>query len=125
MVDVNTGPRMRGLPQKYLFTYMLGHSPRYFQDNFAGKLGQKVKQAGQATIGIVGIVCFDMVRVTGSILVGGTIMASQRPGYAIILGIWAACYLGVVLMLTKRCVQLSKALSDEVSTSTGRLIDAI
>ncbi|MBV9045785.1 MAG: ABC transporter ATP-binding protein, partial [Alphaproteobacteria bacterium] len=64
-VDLNTGPRMRGLAQKYLFVYMLGHSPRYFQDNFAGKLGQKVKQAGQATIGILGIVCMDVVRVVG------------------------------------------------------------
>src|SRR5690242_3505860 len=116
MVDVNTGPRMRGLAQKYLFTYLLGHSPRYFQDNFAGKLGQKVKQAGQATIGIVGIVCFDMVRVTGAIIIGGAIMFNTRPDYAIVLVLWALLYLGVVLMLTKRCVQLSKALSDEVST---------
>jgi ATP-binding cassette subfamily B protein len=44
MVDVGTGPRMRGLAQKYLFSYLLGHSPRYFQDNFAGKLGQKVNR---------------------------------------------------------------------------------
>ena len=39
---------------------MLGHSPRYFQDNFAGKLGQKVKQAGQAAITILQIICFEM-----------------------------------------------------------------
>ncbi len=62
-VDRGTGPRMRGLAQKYLFTYLLGHSPRYFQDNFAGKLGQKVKQAGQSVIGILGIACMDLMRV--------------------------------------------------------------
>ena len=45
-----------------MFSYLLGHSPRYFQENFAGKLGQKVKQAGQAAIGILDIVCFDVVR---------------------------------------------------------------
>jgi ATP-binding cassette subfamily B protein len=125
VIDIGTSPRMRGLAQKYLFTYMLGHSPRYFQDNFAGKLGQKVKQAGQATIGIVGIVCFDMVRVTGSILIGGAIMANTHAAYAVILGVWTGVYIGTVLLLTRRCVVLSKALSDEVSTSTGRLIDAI
>jgi ATP-binding cassette subfamily B protein len=124
-IDVETSPRMRGLAQKYLFTYMLGHSPRYFQDNFAGKLGQKIKQAGQATIGILQIVCFDMVRVTGSVLLGGTLMYLQHPSYALILGAWTALYLGIVLALAKRCVVLSKALSDEISTSTGRMIDAI
>ena len=53
-VDVATSPRMRALAQKYMFTYLMGHSPRYFQENFAGKLGQKVKQAGQATVGVLG-----------------------------------------------------------------------
>jgi ATP-binding cassette subfamily B protein len=125
MVDVGTGPRMRGLAQKYLFTYLLGHSPRYFQDNFAGKLGQKVKQAGQAVIGILGIVCMDAVRVAGLIAIGGVLMYLQTPLYAAILTVWTALYLGIVFALARRCVVLSKALSDEISTSTGRLIDAI
>jgi ATP-binding cassette subfamily B protein len=124
-VDVNTGPRMRGLAQKYLFVYLLGHSPRYFQDNFAGKLGQKVKQAGQATIGILGIVCMDAVRVFGLVVIGAVLMALQAPTYAVILGVWTVIYLTVVVTLARRCVMLSKALSDEVSTSTGRLIDAV
>jgi ATP-binding cassette subfamily B protein len=124
-VDLNTGPRMRGLAQKYLFIYLLGHSPRYFQDNFAGKLGQKVKQAGQATIGILGIVCMDVVRVSGLVILGGVLMALQAPIYAVILLAWTVLYLSVVFVLARRCVLLSKALSDEVSTSTGRLIDAV
>ena len=61
--DVTLSPRMRALAQKYLFTYLMGHSPRYFQENFAGKLGQKVKQAGQATVSILNILGFEMVRV--------------------------------------------------------------
>ena len=124
-VDRDTGPRMRGLAQKYLFTYLLGHSPRYFQDNFAGKLGQKVKQAGQSVIGILGIACMDLVRVIGLVGIGGVLMAIQAPKYAVILVLWTVLYLGIVFSLARRCVVLSKALSDEVSTSTGRLIDAI
>ncbi len=124
-IDVNTAPRMRALAQKYLFVYMLGHSPRYFQENFAGKLGQKVKQAGQATVAILNILCLDMVRVTGLVLVGGVLMFEAQPAYAAVLALWTALYLGIVVSLAKRCVRLSKALSDEVSTSTGRLVDAI
>jgi len=37
----------------------------------------------------------------------------------------SALYLTVNFFLARRCVVLSKALSDEVSTSTGRLIDAV
>ncbi|HEY5339132.1 MAG TPA: ABC transporter ATP-binding protein [Rhizomicrobium sp.] len=124
-VDVQTSPRMRALAQKYLFVYMLGHSPRYFQENFAGKLGQKIKQAGQATVSILNILTLDMVRVTGLVLVGGVLMFAANATYAIILAAWTVLYLGIVISLAQRCVKLSKAFSDEVSTSTGRLVDAI
>ena len=124
-VDVATSPRMRALAQKYMFTYLMGHSPRYFQENFAGKLGQKVKQAGQATVGILGIVAFDMVRVAMLMLVGGVLMFMTHVTYALVLAVWGVLYLGIVFSLAKRCVVFSKALSNEISTSTGRLIDAI
>lgn len=124
-VDVETSPRMRALAQKYLFTYLLGHSPRYFQENFAGKLGQKIKQAGQATVSILSILCLDMVRVAFLVIVGGVLMYQANVAYALILTAWTLLYLGIVVSLARRCVSLSKAFSDEVSTSTGRLIDAI
>ncbi len=124
-VDIETSPRMRALAQKYLFVYMLGHSPRYFQENFAGKLGQKVKQAGQATVSILTILCLDMVRVSGLVLVGGALMFEAKASYAVILLLWTLLYLGIVVSLARRCVRLSKAFSNEVSTSTGRLVDAI
>jgi ATP-binding cassette subfamily B protein len=124
-VDVDMSPRLRALAQKYLFTYLLGHSPRYFQENFAGKLGQKIKQAGQATVSILSILCLDMVRVSGLIVVGGILMFFANAIYAVILVAWTALYLGIVVSLARRCVKLSKDFSEEVSTSTGRLIDAI
>ncbi len=124
-LDVEMSPRMRALAQKYLFTYLLGHSPRYFQENFAGKLGQKVKQAGQATVSILNILGFEMVRVTMLLLVGGVLMFRAHASYALVLAAWAVLYLSIVVSLARRCVALSKAFSEEVSTSTGRLIDAI
>ena len=110
-VDIATSPRMRALAQKYMFTYLMGHSPRYFQENFAGKLGQKVKQAGQATVGILAIIAFDMVRVTVLMLVGGVMMFLTHAAYAIVLAVWAVVYLAIIVSLARRCVVLSKALS--------------
>jgi ATP-binding cassette subfamily B protein len=124
-VDIYMSPRLRGLAQKYLFAYLLGHSPRYFQENFAGKLGQKIKQAGQATVSLLSILAFDSVRIIVLLAVGGALLALQHAFYAGLLFAWAAIYLSVVSYLARRCVVLSKAFSDEVSTSTGRIIDAI
>ena len=124
-IDIYMSPRMRALAQKYLFAYLMGHSPRYFQENFAGKLGQKVKQAGQATVSLLNIIAFDSVRIAVLLGVGGVLLSLQSGFYALVLFGWTAVYLAVVTWLAQRCVLLSKAFSDEVSTSTGRLIDAI
>ncbi|MCE9523830.1 MAG: ABC transporter ATP-binding protein/permease [Alphaproteobacteria bacterium] len=124
-IDIYMSPRMRALAQKYLFAYLMGHSPRYFQENFAGKLGQKVKQAGQATVSLLNILAFECVRILVLLAVGGILLALQNVFYAALLFGWAVIYLSVVTWLARRCVNLSKIFSDEVSTSTGRLIDAI
>ncbi|HAH10629.1 MAG TPA: ABC transporter ATP-binding protein [Alphaproteobacteria bacterium] len=124
-VDIAMSPRMRGQVQNYLFGYLLGHSPRYFQENFAGKLGQKVKQAGQTSIGVLQMVWFETTRLLVLMVVGGALLFAQHPFYAVVLGGWTIIYLVSVAMIARHCVTLSKALSDEVSTSTGRLIDAI
>jgi ATP-binding cassette, subfamily B, bacterial len=124
-IDIYMSPRMRALAQKYLFAYMMGHSPRYFQENFAGKLGQKVKQAGQATVSLLNILAFECVRIVVLLAVGGLLLAMQSGFYAALLFVWTAAYLAVVAWFARRCVVLSKVFSDEVSTSTGRLIDAI
>ena len=125
VIDIYMSPRMRGLAQKYLFSYLMGHSPRYFQENFAGKLGQKIKQAGQASVSLLNILAFECVRILILLTVGGVLLAAQNGFYAAILFGWAGVYLAVVTYLARRCVLLSKAFSDEVSTSTGKLIDAI
>ncbi|MEQ1753961.1 MAG: ABC transporter ATP-binding protein [Micropepsaceae bacterium] len=124
-IDIYMSPRIRGLAQKYLFAYLMGHSPRYFQENFAGKLGQKIKQAGQATVSLLNILAFECVRIVVLMSVGGVLLAMQSTLYAVALFGWAVIYLAVVTRLARRCVVLSKTFSDEVSTSTGRLIDAI
>ncbi len=124
-IDIYMSPRMRALAQKYLFAYLMGHSPRYFQENFAGKLGQKVKQAGQATVSLLNILAFECVRIVVLLSAGGVLLAMQSGFYAGVLFAWTAVYLAVVTWLAQRCVVLSKVFSDEVSTSTGRLIDAI
>jgi ATP-binding cassette subfamily B protein len=124
-VDVATSPRMRALAQKYMFTYLMGHSPRYFQENFAGKLGQKIKEAGRAILGILDILCFDASKITVILVVATTLMAVQAPLFAMLLVAWMTIYLAVTTALARRCVLLSKAFSAAVSTSTGRLIDSI
>ena len=61
MIDVRTAPYLRETVQNHMFGYLIGHSPRYFQDNFGGKLGQKVKEAAKACMNILEMITVKMV----------------------------------------------------------------
>jgi ATP-binding cassette subfamily B protein len=125
LIDIYVAPSMRKRVQTRMFGYLLGHSPRYFQENFAGKLGQKVKEAGRACISIMEMVCFDLTKITVMLIVSMALLIGQNGHLALLLGGWMVIYLIGSSLLAYRCVGLSKAFSAAVSTSSGKLIDAI
>jgi ATP-binding cassette subfamily B protein len=125
LMDLRFTPTLRAMIQSYLFSYTLEHSPRYFQENFAGKLGQKIKQAGQSTVQILGIVLHDCVRIVVILTMGVVLLLSTNVWFAVVLVGWTIAYLGLSALLARRCVELSRAYSNESSTATGRLIDAV
>jgi ATP-binding cassette, subfamily B, bacterial len=123
--DIRFSPPLRYMIQAYLFSYLIEHSPRYFQENFAGKLGQKIKQAGQSSLTLMNIVLHDTVRIVTILAVGIGLLIAANLVFAVIILTWTAIYLALSARLARRCLSLSRALSDEISTSTGRLIDVI
>ena len=125
VVDIYASPALRKRVQTRMFGYLLGHSPRYFQENFAGKLGQKVKEAGRACVSIMEMVCFDLVKITTMLVISVSLLVGQKAQLALLLVGWMLIYLIGSALLARRCVALSKAFSAAVSTSSGKLIDAI
>ncbi len=123
--DIRFSPPLRYMIQAYLFSYLLEHSPRYFQENFAGKLATKIKQAGQSSIQILGIVLHDAVRMVTILSISIGLLVSANRLYAVLLVGWTVIYLAISAKLAQRNLVLSKAFSNEVSTSTGKLVDAI
>ncbi len=125
LVDIKFSPVLRYMIQAYLFSYALEHSPRFFQENFAGKLGQKIKQAGQAPLSVLGIILHDGVRIVVILAIGLALLYGSSPIFASVFVGWTVVYLGLSAFLAKRCLKYSKTLSEEMATSTGRLVDAV
>ncbi|WP_376967399.1 ABC transporter ATP-binding protein (plasmid) [Azospirillum sp. A26] len=125
LVDLHTSPALRHAIQVRLFDHLIDHSPRYFQDNFAGNLGQKVKQAGQSAIQILEILTNDIIRIVVILAIGLTLLASAQTLFAGLLVGWTVAHLGLSALLARRCLRLSHAFSEEVSSTTGRMVDII
>ncbi len=125
IVELYTAPILRFEIQTLLFSYLADQSPRYFQDNMAGNLGQKIKQAGQAATQILGILCNDIIRILVILTIAITLLYSAQPLFAVLLVGWSAAQLAISVLLSKRCLRLSHRFSEEVAFSTGRLVDVI
>ena len=125
IVDIGLSPMARAHVQQQLFGYLLGHSPHYFENNFAGRLGQKIKQAGQSITSVIDIVCLEGVRIIVALLVTIILFVEIQSDLALILGFWAILYIGLSIFLSIRCIGLAQNFSASGSVLTGRLIDVI
>lgn len=125
VVDIYTSPSIRALAQKRMFAWLMGHSHTYFQDNFAGKLGQKIKQGANAILGIIEIMMFDMIRTAVLLVVAVALLWTASPAFSGFLVAWAVVYIAVSGWLARHCFRLSEQMSEAVSSSSGRIIDAI
>ncbi|NCV56613.1 MAG: ABC transporter ATP-binding protein, partial [Betaproteobacteria bacterium] len=88
-----------------------------------GSLGQKVKQAGTASVALLSIVFDGFIRMVVAILMSFVVLAAA-PGYFFwVFLIWLIGFVGLSMWFTRRCVPLFKAFGEEMSASTGVLVD--
>lgn len=125
IVDLETSPYVREEIQVYLFSWLIDHSPDYFHRNFAGQLAAKIKQAGNSAISILSLVTNDFVRVIAAVVISVLIIGFDHPGLAIMVVVWTPIYVGISLVLARRRKSLSKAFQDQVSASTGVVVDLV
>jgi ATP-binding cassette, subfamily B, bacterial len=125
IVDLETSPHVREEIQVYLFSWLIDHSPEYFHRNFAGQLAAKIKQAGNSAISILSLATNDVVRVIASVVISVLIIGLDHPGLALMVVVWTPVYVGISLLLASRRKTLSKAFQDQVSASTGVVVDLV
>ena len=125
LVDVHTSPRLRAVIQKRLFAYLMGHAPRFFQENFAGKLGQKIKAGGHAAVVILNLICLETVRILVVLVVACGLLFALNPLYAGILLGWSLAFLAIMAAISRINYTMAMDYSEAHSSSTGRMIDSI
>ena len=104
--------------------HMLGQSTSFFQNDFAGRLSNRVMQMGPAVEDSV-YMAFEGIWYAFTYVVGATIILSQidyRLGLP--LAIWLLVYVLYVRSIAIRVASASEKWSDARSLVTGRVVDA-
>ena len=103
---------------------VLRQSFRFFQDDFAGRIAQKVMQSGQSlgdfAINLINSIWFFVVFGVTSI----GLFAALDWRLAVVLVVWFAIYLAIVFTVMPQVRERSKAMSNQRAVMSGRLVDS-
>jgi ATP-binding cassette subfamily B multidrug efflux pump len=104
--------------------HMLGQSMGFFQNDFAGRLSNRVMQMGPAVEDSV-YMMFEGIWYSLTYVAGALIILTQIDArISAPLIIWLAAYLAYTKFVARRVAVASEKWSDARSTVTGRVVDA-
>ncbi|MCM2343907.1 MAG: ABC transporter ATP-binding protein/permease [Alphaproteobacteria bacterium] len=104
--------------------YVLRHSLSYFQNDFAGRIANKVQQMGPAIRDVltqfIGSVMYVMVFVLTTI----ALLMAVHWLLLLPMLLWIGLYLGILLIFIPRVQKKSLRLSESQSHMVGRIVDS-
>lgn len=104
--------------------HMLRQSLAFFQDEFAGRVSQKVMQTALAiretVMKLTGLLVYVVVYFTGALFLVGR----AEPWLMLPLVVWLAGYIGIMLAFVPRLRQVSMEQADARAQMTGRIVDS-
>ncbi|MEM8787443.1 MAG: ABC transporter ATP-binding protein [Pseudomonadota bacterium] len=125
MTTILLGPHLFPLILSRIHRHTLGHSMRYFENDFAGRISQKELQTARAltdiVVELVDVVFFILAMFLGALVVLGQIDARLL---AMIL-VWFAAYLLLLRAFIPRIQALAAARAGARTAVTGQIVDTL
>ncbi|MGM0983402.1 MAG: ABC transporter ATP-binding protein [Pseudomonadota bacterium] len=104
--------------------HMLGQSLAFYQDEFAGRVSQKVMQTALAmretVMKLMDLMVYVLVYFTGAML----LMGRAEPWLMLPLVLWLAGYIAIMWGFVPRLRAVSMAQADARAVMTGRIVDS-
>ncbi len=107
-----------------MFDHIQHHSPKYFNEHFAGSLSNKISDmVTQATLILTNLTTF-IPTLAGSIL-SLLFFFRVSPLFALILGVWIVLHFSVCFAFAPKCVKYSDIHGEARTSLTGKIVDSL
>ncbi|MDJ0640428.1 MAG: ABC transporter transmembrane domain-containing protein, partial [Paracoccaceae bacterium] len=105
-------------------SHVLRQSVGWFENDFAGRIANRIMQtppaAGEAVFQVFDAMAYALAYVIGALI----LLGEADPRLAIPLAIWLGLYGALVVFTVRRVTPASQAASDARSAVTGRVVDS-
>lgn len=121
--------RARALPnleadiRMAMFDHIQHHSPKYFNEHFAGSLSNKIGDMTNEVTSMLQNLMTFIPALTTSILVL-FFFSGIHPLFAVILGAWIVIHFSVCILFTSKCVKYSNDHGVVRSDLMGKIVDS-
>ncbi len=124
LINLALAPGIVSLTRWHNHRYVLGQSMSFFQNDFAGRVAQKVMQTGNAVREVV-INVVDGVWLLVIYLVAiVAFLVDIKPVLLIPIGLWIVAYCSIIIWMVPPVRNKSASLSEATSALTGRVVDS-
>lgn len=117
-------PKLEADIRMAMFDHIQHHSPKYFNEHFAGSLSNKI---GDMTTQITSILHNLMVFIpaVASSLLTLLFFSAVNPIFAMVLGVWVVIHFTVCYFFTSKCVEYSNDHGEARSALAGKIVDSL
>ncbi len=122
-IKIKTFPAIREDILSSQFSYLIQHEYKYFQNNFAGSLTNKIVDLQSGIINILTIVDECYAQSIGLLIALCTLIV-VHPIFGFILIIWVSLFLGITFYFLKPIQHLALIFAEARSSLMGKMVDS-
>jgi len=117
-------PKLEANIRMAMYDHIQHHSPRYFNENFAGSLSNKISDmTTQVTQILISLLLF--LPALAACVISVILFAKINSLFAIILGAWVVLHFSICLAFTPKCVKYSDLHAQARTTLVGKIVDSL
>lgn len=125
VVEVYFIPGLQANIRLRMFEYIEKHSHKYFANEFAGRLANKILDISNGSWDILNFLFRDIIPVSAAILASIVMLYFVNPMFAFIFALFYTVHMGISIWFGKYCNHLSHLHSEKKSTLQGSVVDSL
>lgn len=116
-------PKFEAHIRMTMFNHIQHHSPKYFNEHFAGSLSNKIGDMTTQITSILQNLMIFFATIASSILIL-LFFSKVNPLFAMILAIWIVLHFSICLFFSAKCMKYSNEHGEARSTLAGKIVDS-
>ncbi len=117
-------PRLEADIRMAMFEHVQRHSPKYFNERFAGSLANRITDMTTQVTVIIQQLLWPIIPAVATCVLGTIFLWFVNPLFACIMLVWIVIHLGVGLKFTRSCDAYEHTHAEARSTLIGKIVDS-